>query len=301
MRYSPIFLVTDYRNVKRRSPASIYSETSEKLDLWKVGMVHGYYAGMGMDFYFENEGEASRFSPFTIYDPSQLIERMENRKFTVSLVKKTMRMGARNPYSGLRFPMDFWMVEFDGQNDDQIVLYDPSESTVRAFGFGKTYTMADLVGTLPAIPRDVSRLLEEYAIRAQEAREEAERERARKEAEEAAGREPPPTDPGTPPPTDPGTPNTPTGPSQLVIRQNAAVAQWWNIALGGKAGYYAPVNVLLYVQGTTFANTDQRGNYTFFSSGSFTRGSMPLIWGAPTTIPGNSLYNFQWFGFYVEP
>jgi hypothetical protein len=278
MRYSPIFLVTDYRNVKRRSPASIYSETSEKLDLWKVGMVHGYYAGMGMDFYFENEGEASRFSPFTIYDPSQLIERMENRKFTVSLVKKTMRMGARNPYSGLRFPMDFWMVEFDGQNDDQIVLYDPSESTVRAFGFGKTYTMADLVGTLPAIPRDVSRLLEEYAARAQEARMEAERERARKEAEEAAAQQPP----LVPPPA--GEP--------LQDRLNNAIGRWYWITGGGAAGWYATYadaeehNIgLRYADASGFGKTP----YSFIEAGGFSH-----LW--------DSRYGFGtgwFFGYYV--
>jgi hypothetical protein len=302
--YKPIYLVTQYKNVKRESQANKYS-VGEKLDLWKVGMIHGYYTGMGIDFFFPDEPDASRFTPWTIYDPGQIIEAMENRKFTVKGIKKTMQMSGRNKYTHHRSLVDAWIVQFEGERNDAIDVWHPHEASARRYSFGKSYSTADILGTTPAIPRDVAALLEEIARRAA-----AEEEERRRREEEAKNPTTPTTPPTTPPPTGGGStpevptvpppPPPPTGPT-LTERQNAAVARWWTISNGGKAGYYAAVNVLLYTPGATYAQTNQRGGFTLFSTGSFTRGVYPLVWGLPTTIAGTSIYFYQWFGFYIEP
>lgn len=253
MRYSPIFLVTEYLEAKRKSPASRYSENAAMMDVWKVGMIHGYYAGMGMDLFFPNDGEASRFSLWTLWNPQELIAALDNRRFQVQSITKTKRMSARGEYSGQRRLVDSWKVSFGGDHDDYLDMQHPTEGSAKAFRFGKSYTPADLFGTLPAIPRDVSFLLEEIAARN---REEPET---------------PPTPPEPPEEPPPGPPVPPPGPS-LAERQRDAIFRWYTIAPGQAASaWYAEGNPQA-IQADRFTynqvtNPYVKGPYIYFPQG----------------------------------
>lgn len=295
--FRPIYLVTEYRNVKRANPANEYTGGKERIDCWKAGMIHGYYAGMGMDFFFPSEGEASRFSLFTIYDPSQIIDLMENRKFTVSSIKKTMQMSARSPYTGARMLKDSWRVVFEGEHDEFLETYHPEEWSARRFSFGAVYTMQDVLGTLPAIPRDVAFMLAEIARQAREA--EARRlEEERKKAEEEAGQTPT-TPPITvdPPQVDPPTtpPPTPPGPDLA-----GAIGRDWTVTNGGAAGYYALARDSSYTRGQRYDYPYGTKNaYGYHSQGqTFLYGanfSEPFL----SWIPTHGVSNFTFFGFFV--
>lgn len=176
---TPIWLVTEFRRTKRSSPACKYAAKSEKVDLWKVGLTHGYYAGMGMNFFFETQEQASRLSLWTIYDPSELIDALDNRTFTVQSITKTYQMSAPSQYTDLRTLVDSWKVSFEGEQNDFLDQFFPWEAVARSYSFGRPYTMGGLLGTLPAIPRDVRAQLEAYAEMRRRADEDRELEFAR--------------------------------------------------------------------------------------------------------------------------
>jgi hypothetical protein len=128
----------------------------------------------------------------------------------------------------------------------------PTEASAKAYRFGKTYTPADLFGTLPSIPRDVSALLQEIAARNREEPE-----------------PPPPPEPPEEPP--PGPPLPPPGPT-LAERQRDAIFRWYTIAPGQAASaWYAEGNPQA-IQADRFTynqvtNPYVKGPYIYFPQG----------------------------------
>lgn len=178
---TPVFLVTEYKNVLRKSPANAYTDSDEKIDLWKVGLIHGYYAGMGMNFYFPTEPEAARFTLYTIYRPDEIIELMGGEKFETTAIRQWKYMSAPNRYTDQRTLKDSWNVAFEGERSDFLELLHPWESTARRYKIGRPYTMPDILGILPATPRDTVAILEAYAEQLRRLNEEQELERIRRE------------------------------------------------------------------------------------------------------------------------
>jgi len=179
----PIYLVTEYRNVRQRSKASEYSGTDERTDLFKVKLIHGYYAGMGMNFFFPTEADASRFSLHTIYTPDEIIERMDDGKFRVESIKKSGLMAAANKYTDAKVFYDAWKVFFTGEQDNFLETFHPWESIARSFKIGHAYTMKDLLGTTEGTTRDARFIMEQYAE--QLAEDEAKKARERESALQA--------------------------------------------------------------------------------------------------------------------
>lgn len=250
MQYRPIFQVTQVKNVQRASRANEYTGGGEKEDLWRVRMAHGYYAGMGMDLFFLREAEASEFSLWTIWTPTQLITSLGDEKYQVESVKKIKRMTVPGQYALQRRLVDSWVVSFEGdKSTTSIDMQHPGEGTARAYRSGKSYTAADLFGTLPAIPRDVAYLLEETARRNQDNPD-----------------PPPPPEPPAEPPPEPPTPQ-PT----LASRQANAVFRWYTIAPGQAASaYYAEGNPQVIPEGTVYSavtNPYVKGPYIYFPQG----------------------------------
>ncbi len=218
---TPLFLVTEYKNVRRKSPANYYTQGGEQLDLWKVGMIHGYYAGMGLNFYFPTEPEASRFTLYTIYRPEEIIEAMDNEKFASEKIAKWKYMSPPNRYTDSRALLDNWKVSFSGERNDFLETIHPWESTARAYKVGRPYTMQDILGTLPATPRDTVALLEAYAEQLRRIAEDKELARIRREAEEFV--------PGPPSPFAPiSIPVSPFAPIPVkTLEQILADAAYW--------------------------------------------------------------------------
>lgn len=178
---TPVFLVTEYKNVRRKSPANVYTGGGETIDLWKVGLIHGYYAGMGMNFYFPTEPEASRFTLYTIYRPEEIIERMDNEKFVAEKVQRWKYMSPANRYTDTRTLKDNWKISFSGERNDFLELIHPWESETRKYKLGNPYTVQDILGIMPATPRETVAILEAYAEQLRRLAEERELERIRRE------------------------------------------------------------------------------------------------------------------------
>ncbi len=219
----PLFLVTQYGPQKRRNQASGYGYNMGGTDTWhRAGLIHGYFPGVGMDFYFESERDASRFSKWTLYDPSQIIQAAtpQGQQYIVNNIWEGW-YSLPNPYGGDAFKTQVWYVGMRAQNTRQeLELRFPSEVEARRFSKGVPYTMTDLVGTLPAVPSDISDQLREAADQArfaqdqQRAFEEAIRRQQEgqlrqileDQARADAAKYAPPPPPGTPPPPPPPPP-----------------------------------------------------------------------------------------------
>ncbi len=272
MRYRPIFQVTEYRNVQRRSPSSAYTDAENRLDSWKVGMLHGYFAGMGMDFYFPTEAQASRFSLWTIYNPGEIIELMDGAKFTVSRIQKTHRMSPPNRYSGQRALVDAWQVIFEGEDGETIEQWHPTaQGTV--FRRTRVLTMADILGTLPSMPRDVRVRLEEIAARVVD---------AQRAAAEATGG----LDSGAQAAAAQAAAALAVSlieasqqefsairpvPRELTLgdRLNNAIAGWYTVTGGGAAGWYANADPSNNTGQPYYLERGGKGAFYYYESGTF--------------------------------
>lgn len=188
MPFKPIFLVTKFGNVGRKSKANDYTGDSEKVDLWRVGMVHGYYVGHGMDFFFETEEQASKFSLWEIYDQSQLIHNVRaNETYTVEGVTKEWDYGQTNPYTDRMSRVPIWRVSMENDLGNSFLeLKFPDPSQANRFSKGRPFKMQDLFGTLRAVPVDVASQVAAKAAEAKAAKEAADQARADAEAHEAA-------------------------------------------------------------------------------------------------------------------
>ena len=216
----PIFLVNQYGPEQRRNRGSLYGARTRET-WWRAGMIHGYFPGVGMDFFFEAEHQASRFSLWTIYDPNQIIEAAtpQNQQYIVNDIWNSW-ISLPNPYGGPPFKMEVWYVGMKAENVQQeIELRFPVQAEAERFSRNRGYSVTDLVGTLRAIPSEIADQLAEAAEIAKfqdqqkQAFEEQQRQIQQEElrrilTEQAAeeGRKYAPPDQPPPPPTPPPTP-----------------------------------------------------------------------------------------------
>ncbi len=241
---SPIFLVNIWRNAKRRSKATRFTDKRGAPDVFQVGLQNGYYTGMGMSFFFENEADATRFTLWTLLQPAQLIDMFGTEPFRVQGIDKLPWFsGARNQYTGQAERQEAWIVSMEGDRDEELELRFPLQSQAYAFRQQGIYTMQDMLGTLPANPADVSRQLAAFA----EQKREAEKIKQQQSTQQPTAGTPPASGGGSsggssPPstPTAPSTPSTPAPPTP-------STPQWWSIVAGGAAGRY---NGVVYQTGT---------------------------------------------------
>lgn len=156
---TPLFLVTEYRNTRRK-----HNEfTNEWVEVFKVVLMHGFYAGMGMNLFFPTEPDAARFSMHTVYMPDEVSKKMAGENFVVQDIKKTGFMAPANKYTDLKVLMENWRVLFLGDRGTILETFHPWEIWARVFKLGSAYTMEDLLNTIPSVDRDNRALLEAYA------------------------------------------------------------------------------------------------------------------------------------------
>jgi hypothetical protein len=231
---------------------------------------------MGIDFFFPDEPDASRFTPWTIYDPGQIILAMENRKFTVKGIKKTMQMSGRNKYTHHRSLVDAWIVQFEGERNDAIDVWHPQEASAYAYSFGKSYTTAGILGTVPSVPRDVTALLEELARRAAVAAAEVDQLIASGASAEAvsnavavaqAAAQAVQVQIGT---TATVTPRR----TNIFDVLNETRAGWWTLTRGGASGWYADADPLNNTGQPYATETGFKGPYYYYQTATYlTQGS----------------------------
>lgn len=181
-----IFMVTRLKEMRRQPPKEEQVVQESKERLWKVQLSHGYYFGLVLDLWFETREQASqRFSPFTVYSPFQLVEAMNNERFTVTAIEKTKRAlpATNDTVQGVR---DSWRIAYDGEQvNSHMDQYYPAEAMTRQYRKGQLTTLDDFFRSLPVTPSDVADYLDDIAAKARAAAEEAERARL---AEEEARR-----------------------------------------------------------------------------------------------------------------
>jgi hypothetical protein len=201
----------------------------------------------------------------------------------------------------------------DGDRDNRLDLRFPHERLARRFAEYRAYTMLDIFGTVPSVPRDVAAQLAEYAEAKRRAAaekqrladEEAERQRQQQSGSGGSGGSPTPTTP-TPTPTPPSAP-----PTQPVPTTPADQSQWWTVTGGGSAGFYGGIR---FNEGAFLYHgpgTGGVGQYripvnastppTYGATGIYTPVSYsggPTQYITPSSADGQRYPSFEWFGVF---
>ncbi len=245
----PVYLVTKHHEVQGKQKVDRYTGSGAPSDgTWHVGMVHGFFAGQGLDLYFENEPQADTFSLFELFDPSQIIEAVGPQStFTVADILRSWASGSPNQFTGQKVKIATWQVKMEGQ-DANLTMTFPDEGLARRFGVGRSYSMVDILGTLPSIPADVAdqiaaftraqQAAAEAAQRAQEAKAAAAKAAAEQQAAaeqaaaQAAADQAAADAAAAAQAAQQQQQGLPTQPTHL------GTAQWWTITDGGAAGWY---------------------------------------------------------------
>lgn len=176
MAFKPEYLVTQFKSATRASRSSEYTGSTQREKFFKVTLMHGYFPGVGVDLYYENEAHASEFSLFQIYDASAIIDRSNILEpLNVLDLKKI-----KNAVPGEHGPSDAWRVSMESPSVT-IDMWTPEEVAARQYGKGKSFDMVDLFGTLPSIPFDIGDELAAKAFRADFAQADLERKLAEAE------------------------------------------------------------------------------------------------------------------------
>lgn len=180
---SPKFLVTKVDSVGQPSRASSYGDDSTT-DYFHIGMIHGYYKDTKLDWYFENQAQADRFSLWELYDPSQLINKLGQKdSYRVVSTDKFKGYGQKNAYTDRRAEQEMWRVSMVGNLDDRrldMTMLAPQTPNKAQMNQGAVVTTQDLFGTLQTMPASVASQLADLAAQASAA------EQARIEAQAAA-------------------------------------------------------------------------------------------------------------------
>ena len=100
MAARPVFLVTKIKNVRRVSPANRYTGAKDRIDCWRVSFLHGYFAGVEMEYFFPDEASADEFSEWQIYNPAQILAVTDpTEPFMVQDIQQDWWYGKVNQYS----------------------------------------------------------------------------------------------------------------------------------------------------------------------------------------------------------
>lgn len=166
MSFRPLFMATSIKNVRRKAAVDKYGY-HDIVDWFRVSLIHGYFAGIGMDFFFETREQADHFSVWSVYDPQQLLDLMQpsNEQFQVESVNREKWYGQMNPYTNKPDVSDAWMVDMRGSSSGnggqrRIRLRYPNPYQAERFTVGKSYSPQDLLGTLPSLPSDIGDLIQ---------------------------------------------------------------------------------------------------------------------------------------------
>lgn len=180
----PVFLVTTVKNVTRANPGNFYTGMKDRIDCWRVQFIHGFFAGVQMEFFFPDKPSADEFNEWQVYNPSQILAQMQpTEPYTIQAVEKTKWYGQINRYTDKPDVQDSWVVQMEsaspsagnsfGRGGRAIHLRYPDPATAGRYRVGQTTTPQDILGTLPAMPMDVSDQLTQLADAAKSAQEEA--------------------------------------------------------------------------------------------------------------------------------
>lgn len=266
----PIFLVTKIKNVRRKNPANRFTGMSDTSDLFNVHFKHGYFPGVSMDFYFTDKNEADEFNAWQIYDPSQILANVQSREpYTVESVEKSWWRPPTEEYSEPVQAQESWIVLLESARSDHegakkgghprgkgIKLRFPTEAEASRYKKSRDYTPQDILGTLPALPIDISNQLQDVADQARQAQDQAQAQGASDAGAQLAADQLAAYILGHPP--------QPTGPSTVA---RGYTGQFYTLYLAsGASGAYDPVaGVNTGISGIaawSIANGGAAGNYS---------------------------------------
>lgn len=293
----PLFIVTENKLVKRRDPANAYTDAKNTQEMWRVKMTHSYYAGIGMELYFETEPMATPFSLWTLIDPYDFEDYLGSEKFIGRNITKIKRW-IPNFYTGLTEPIPFWMVDLDGDRGTMIRQYYRMESHAMNMMRGTGLTARSLMTLMPAIPADIVDAIAEKI----------------RQAEEEARNNPttPPTNPGMnnpPPAPDPGVPR-PSNPFEgavfdLLYCVNGGSGGWvsagnpTNTSLGAYWVYSEHTAWRYYGVGQLRRNDVNRIGWN--NTGNLAPGSTVTSPSGQSAVAGSDPdTNFVFYGYYVN-
>ena len=153
---APIFKVASVKRVAADSRASQYVPSQEKV--WQVSLESLHFKKTGVDFTFQSEAMADRFTVGRAISVKDLIDvatavGVSAVQFQVDQVREESRY-SKGPL-GLVDKTKVWSVKFAslGPGDGvTIALTVPTERQARQYGQGKAFDLQGLVGTYPAPP-----------------------------------------------------------------------------------------------------------------------------------------------------
>lgn len=156
----PIFIVTAIKKAKRLANKNAYTASHSMEPMYQVKMLSGFFFGDGITFSYPDQNKAEVFSPYQIYNPSQIIEQAAPRgePFTVQDIYKTQGFGKKNLYTDEPERYDQWNVALEGPSGTYIDMWYPYAPP--GFAIGHPYTVQDLFGTLRAPAFDNSEQLQ---------------------------------------------------------------------------------------------------------------------------------------------
>lgn len=180
--YAPQFIVTSLGPITRSS-RNDFTGTLRADEMWRVGMVHGYFKGETIDLYFPTEDEARRFGQWKIYEPSEIMDLSGGvqNPFTVKSIRRTKGYGKINEYTDKPEITEAWKTLLVSDMDDREVEFGyPTEREARErFDESQSYTMLDMLGTMVSVPAIVVASYQyaaEQAVERAKAKEQAEHE-----------------------------------------------------------------------------------------------------------------------------
>ena len=184
--FPPQFIVTSLGPFTRND-INRFTGTGNRLETWKVGMVHSYQSGQSIDLYFPTEAQAKAFSLWKPYTQEEILKLAGNTSstFEVRDIGKTKQSGPTNKYTGKPTIIESWRAALDNFTDGRTINWAfPTESEVREkFDQSKAYTLRGMFGTLPSVPEPVTQAYlgaAENAVQAAKEKEKADYERQQK-------------------------------------------------------------------------------------------------------------------------
>lgn len=172
MPFRPLYLVTQFKNVTRPARGNEYTGYNHREDFWKVGLIHGFFPGVGINFFYESEPQAALFSLWEIVDQGAILDKAG---ITEGLVAQEIEQFKFPTWVyDVRVMAPAWRISFHW-SEGQLDLWSLDEQDIDRFSGGSVYSILDLFGTLPTIPFDIEADLEAKAAQAKFADEEAAR------------------------------------------------------------------------------------------------------------------------------
>ncbi len=161
--FSPKYLCTSIRETMVASKANEWTGYADKVEMWKVEMIHGTYPGVGMTFLYEDEAMAREFAQWEVYTPGRIMEIFGT---DISLTLESIRQTTDyNSQYDIMVPEVAWIAEFSW-DFGKLWLQFKNEAEALRFQLAQLYTMLDLLGTLPAVDYDAEDRLQGIASQA---------------------------------------------------------------------------------------------------------------------------------------